>query len=118
MTATPDATSQTNSPAGIVVSDACSVPMGFDLQSYVARAEGSEKKRVIADQWSEATAQNSITCTCGLQRALPLAFRCLYCGQYYCHRCAEIHFGQTLAEWVGKKRIERRECLSAQNTKS
>lgn len=94
----------------------CSVqPMGFDLQSYIARAEGEEKKRIIADQWSQAVSQNTITCACGLERALPLAYRCLYCGQYYCHRCAEVHFSKTLAEWVAEKRTERRERFLSQN---
>ncbi|VUD48583.1 hypothetical protein TDB9533_01262 [Thalassocella blandensis] len=27
------------------------------------------------------------------------AFRCLYCGIFYCRTCAEKHFGQTVEEY-------------------
>jgi hypothetical protein len=83
------------------------MPLGFSLEEYVMRAD-SEKAAVLRDQWSEAVECGSIHCTCGLQRALPLAYRCLYCGQYFCGPCAEKHFGQTLQEWIEAKRIEKR----------
>lgn len=28
-------------------------------------------------------------------RTIALAFRCLYCGVFFCATCAEIHFGMT-----------------------
>ena len=83
------------------------MPLGFSLEEYAMRAD-SEKASVLRDQWSEAVECGSIHCTCGLQRALPLAYRCLYCGQYFCGPCAEKHFGQTLQEWIVARRIEKR----------
>ena len=90
----------------------------LSLQDYISLAPDTEKKRVLADQWSEATTHNSIHCTCGLQRALPLAFRCLYCGQFYCARCAEVHFGQTIQEWIEAKRIAKRKEIEARRQSS
>jgi len=89
------------------------------LEEYIDRTSDLEKKKVLRDQWSEACEQGSIHCACGLQRALPLAYRCLYCGQYYCGQCAEIHFGQTVRQWIESKRVEKRKELMArkQNTR-
>ena len=62
-----------------------------------------------------------VTCPCGLPRTVMNAYRCLYCEIYYCKRCAEIHFGQSVADykkehwasppnayWIAKCRIARR----------
>ena len=57
--------------------------------------------------WKDACDQKTITCPCGQLRAIELAFRCLYCGIWFCHPCAEIHFGQTFADWVKEKRVEK-----------
>lgn len=92
------------------------MPSGLSLDEYVARAD-KEKGRVLRDQWHEAVSLGSIHCTCGLQRALPLAYRCLYCGEYFCGQCAEKHFGQTVQEWILAKRSEkRRELAQRHNT--
>lgn len=39
---------------------------------------------------------------CGCQKKVPImhAFRCLYCGEWYCQTCAEDHFGMTREEWA------------------
>ena len=39
-------------------------------------------------------------CYCGMEIYIPLVFKCLYCGEYYCQPCAEEHFGKTRAEWA------------------
>lgn len=41
-----------------------------------------------------------LRCFCGLKMYLLSAFKCLYCGEYYCQPCAEKHFGQTRKEWM------------------
>ena len=63
MTATPDSTSQTNSPAGIVVSDACSAVFAFEVwpdgkeewaRTINARTRGkakSEYHRDVSESW-------------------------------------------------------------------
>lgn len=75
-----------------------------DLQSYIDRAEDSDKKARIKKQWASACNEQTITCCCGQLRALLMAYRCLYCGEWYCFSCAEKHFGQTIKEWVDKRR--------------
>lgn len=86
-----------------------SVDVGTHLGGYLMRAEGQEKRERITVQYCEARDEQTITCGCGLKRALILAYRCLYCGEWYCANCAEKHFGQTMQEWIIKKRIERRQ---------
>jgi hypothetical protein len=34
---------------------------------------------------------------------LQSAYKCLYCGLFFCQPCAEIHFGATTKEWVARK---------------
>jgi hypothetical protein len=41
----------------------------------------------------------TITCGCGWERGITDMYKCLYCGQWLCHPCAEQHFGQTVAEY-------------------
>jgi hypothetical protein len=40
----------------------------------------------------------TITCGCGTERALVLMYKCLYCNEWFCHSCAEDHFGETVEE--------------------
>jgi len=57
-----------------------------------------KKREVVARQFKEAINTHSVTCGCDNKLPLPYAFRCLYCGEYYCQKCAEIHFGKTREE--------------------
>lgn len=41
-----------------------------------------------------------LTCFCGLIIYWLNAFRCLYCGEWYCQKCAEEHFGKTREAWA------------------
>ena len=62
----------------------------------------TEKRTRVAAQVREATYKGYDVqyVTCGCSRRLPLrfAYRCLYCGEWYCQRCAERHFGKTREE--------------------
>lgn len=59
------------------------------------------KLEVVAAQWRECMQGEipRVTCACGLKMPLRFAYRCLYCGEFYCQKCAEIHFGKTRAEY-------------------
>jgi len=81
-------------------------------QEYIDRADTDEKKGIIGQQWQDAISKGTIVCPCGINRALAVAYRCLYCGVYFCCGCAEKHFGQTIQEWVIAKRIEKRKALN------
>ena len=37
---------------------------------------------------------------CGREVSIEYAYRCYYCGFYFCERCAAEHFGKTRAEHV------------------
>jgi hypothetical protein len=73
-----------------------------DLQSYLLGAD-EERAVLLRRQWREAVGRRVVTCPCGLVRALELAFRCLYCGVFFCTECAEVHFGETRREWLERK---------------
>ena len=47
-----------------------------------------------------------ITCGCGTKRALVLMYKCLYCNEWFCHGCAEEHFGETVRDRKGRKEIK------------
>ena len=68
----------------------------------------AEKKAVLIAQDKEAREENSITCGCGWKRWIAYAYRCLYCGEWYCAPCAETHFGQSINDWTMEKRIAAR----------
>lgn len=76
------------------------------MQDYLCRADDAKKER-LKIQRSQAFEHETITCNCGQLRHLTHAFRCLYCGEWYCSRCAEEHFGQTIQQWIEKKRLEK-----------
>jgi predicted nucleic acid binding AN1-type Zn finger protein len=47
-----------------------------------------------------------VTCKCGQTMPLRFAYKCLYCGEYFCQSCAEEHFGKTLEEYRKEKFLE------------
>lgn len=70
------------------------------VEQYLDR---SENKETLISQEKQAREDNSITCGCGWKRWIGYAYRCLYCGEWFCAPCAEKHFGQTIEEWVIEK---------------
>jgi hypothetical protein len=72
-----------------------------------------DKREVLEAQDKQAREDNSITCACGWKRWLAYAYKCLYCGEFFCAPCAETHFGQSIEQWTIEKRIEKRLALQA-----
>jgi hypothetical protein len=48
--------------------------------------------------------EQRVTCICGHNFPLQIGYRCLYCGEYFCLKCAESHFGKT-RELYNKERF-------------
>ena len=58
------------------------------------------KQAFVAMQFKSAKGPYpQIPCGCGRTIPLRFAIRCLYCGEYYCEACAEVHFGETREEY-------------------
>ena len=61
------------------------------------------KREFVTKQLQELIRQdcNNILVSCECDKKIPihLAFRCLYCGQYYCQKCAEEHFGKSREDY-------------------
>jgi hypothetical protein len=68
----------------------------------------AEKREALTAQSNQAHGDNSITCGCGWVRWIGFAYRCLYCGEWFCGPCAETHFGKTIEDWTIEKRIAKR----------
>lgn len=66
------------------------------MNQYIEAAASPEVRVHLRQQWDDAVHLRRIRCACGQLRALELAFRCLYCGAWFCVPCAELHFGETI----------------------
>jgi len=77
------------------------------LEHYLIGACKKKKIWLIA-QDKRAREGNWVTCGCGWNLYLHDAYRCLYCGEWYCGPCAENHFGKSRQTWTAEKRIEKR----------
>jgi len=53
----------------------------------------------VERQTKEARCLGCITCRCGDEVGLVVAYRCLYCDAWFCEPCAEDHFGMTVDEY-------------------
>lgn len=67
----------------------------------------AQLRRISGDTWMlsqqmkmayEEDRMMCAECTCTVD--LPLAYRCYYCGKWYCFDCAADHFGQTREEFM------------------
>lgn len=78
------------------------------MNEYIQAAQSPLVKEILRLQWKSAVEERQIECPCGQVRALELAFRCLYCGAWFCSPCAENHFGETILGRRKRMRAERR----------
>jgi len=63
------------------------------------------KRAFVAKQTQEAESTGHVTLrNCGEIRTIPvwMAFRCLYCGEYFNQVMAEDHFGMTRKQFLNK----------------
>lgn len=60
----------------------------------------NRKTSIVSKQFREASiSPAAVSCRCGRTFALRFMYRCLYCGEYYCLRCAEVHFGMSREQY-------------------
>lgn len=65
-------------------------------------------KRILKCEWvtqqtAEACKTGKVTVRSGHRIPVWLAFRCLYCGEYFSQSGAEEHFGTTRADYLGER---------------
>lgn len=66
---------------------------GVDVEG-VHEGERVPTLRAIGNQSRElGGTELTVTCPCGARRNVRSAFRCFYCGVWFCSSCAEEHFG-------------------------
>lgn len=73
----------------------------------ITESEWQEKLTVVGKQTKEIiiNPNKNTRCQCGGYLNPLNSFRCLYCSELYCKKCAERHFGKTLTEWRGENPI-------------
>jgi hypothetical protein len=69
-----------------------------DFKDELSARLVERKATVVRAQVKEIKATGCITCGCGHNVPLRFMYKCLYCGEYHCKPCAEVHFGQTIKE--------------------
>ena len=57
-----------------------------------------ETRKLMRRQFDQAKG-NAVSCECGMTMPLRFAYRCLYCGVFFCQACAEIHFGKSRKQY-------------------
>ncbi|MCE5279408.1 MAG: hypothetical protein ABFD92_02165 [Planctomycetaceae bacterium] len=50
-------------------------------------------RELLSDQIREVRETGWVTCPCGRTLHLMMAYKCLYCGLWFCKECATRHFG-------------------------
>lgn len=74
----------------------------LDLPVYHSEATAEERMRARATMRGQLTdimgvpahKTLGVNCPdCGTRIALVMAYRCAYCGVWFCHTCAQVHFG-------------------------
>lgn len=60
--------------------------------SKLTQEELIAKRVTVRKQYEEIFASNTVTCSCGKGLDLKSAFKCRWCGEYYCAKCGEEHF--------------------------
>lgn len=75
------------------------------IEEQWKRIEGLSKEDFISYQQGLAKKPypTRIVCGCGNIRPIRFLYRCLYCGEYYCYQCAEVHFGKTVKQYNEEK---------------
>jgi len=71
-------------------------------------AQNPETARHVYDQLKEAKQDigSRITCGCGTRMRQHQAYKCFYCGVFFCEKCAAEHFGKTKDEYYADKTVD------------
>ena len=52
------------------------------------------KRTLYKAQFRELMGPSRVTCGCGRSIPVRFAYRCFFCGIWFCRTCAEAHFGE------------------------
>jgi hypothetical protein len=68
-----------------------------EIDHYIQRLQPSEIhiQRLLLKQAYDMDLTGKTQCGCGKEVNALNSFRCVYCGQFLCVKCAEEHFGVT-----------------------
>lgn len=67
----------------------------------ISAADWEQKLKTVYQQTKQVLdpVRPFVVCGCNKKLQIQHAYKCLYCGEWYCAPCAEVHFGQTRQEY-------------------
>lgn len=73
----------------------------IEIDHYIRRLDPGDvhTQRLLLKQAAEMDIAGATQCGCGKPINAVNSFRCVYCGQFLCVSCAEIHFGLTREDY-------------------
>ena len=78
-------------------------PVDVTVMSTAEFAAQQDRETVAQEAVGVTVRLATITCRCGWKRTILKMYKCLYCGEWLCEACAEVHFGKTRAEYQADK---------------
>jgi predicted nucleic acid binding AN1-type Zn finger protein len=67
--------------------------------------EDQDKAKRVIKQFTQAKYELPTMIDCACSRRIPIRFmyKCYYCGEYFCEKCAEVHFGKSRKDYKAEK---------------
>lgn len=71
----------------------------------IAQPEYAEWQQWISKQndFANDPIRPFMRCACRKKLLLVDAYKCLYCKEWFCEKCAEAHFGKTVEQYFNEK---------------
>ncbi len=71
------------------------------ITKNISEGEYLDKLQRIYEQQKRIKLRPPLTlvCSCGTVFWMSNMYKCLYCKEYFCAKCAEAHFGKTVEQW-------------------
>ena len=63
----------------------------------------SDLDDVVYSQTNQLQKMRIVRCACSEWLKITHFYRCLYCNECFCAKCAETHFGMTREQWTTNK---------------
>lgn len=86
---------------------------GDDYIKQSERHDPDKAKRMMR-QYAQLWATAEVTCACGVVCHFMSSYRRLYCGEFFCLLCGQIHFGHTQRDWMKERHPEVLEQLEGE----
>lgn len=83
-------------------------PAAYTVAQPISASDWAEKVNFVKKQTAQAmdAVRPFVRCGCHKKLQMHHAYRCLYCGEWYCKSCAEVHFGKSVEQYRREHPVE------------